>query len=272
MSWKKSLLIWLALSPILFLSILPFVVMFLSSVKPLTEIYESAWWPTRFAWENFVVMWTETGFAQALWNSLYISTLATVIAIVAAIPAAYALSRFRIPGKSLIEKFLLVSQMLSPIVLVLGLFKVMVLLGVLDRIETVAVLYAGFNIAFSIWMLQSYFSTIPKDLEESAWIEGAQPFVSLRRVFLPLALPAIAVAAMFTFVNSWNEFVIALTMLRDQDNYTLPIEVLSMTANLYRVDWHLVMAAALVATLPIAVVLAWMQKYLLQGTLTGAVR
>lgn len=272
MSWKRSLLIWLALSPVLFFSILPFAIMFLSAVKPVTEVYEPNWIPSRFAWENFILMWTDTGFGRALWNSIYVSGMATILALIAAIPAGYALSRFRFAGRSALEKFLLISQMLSPIVLVLGLFKVMVALGVLNRVETVSVLYAGFNMAFSIWMLQSYFSTIPRDIEESAWMEGARPFTTLRRVFLPLALPAIAVVALFTFINSWNEFVIALTMLRDEENYTLPIQVLSMVMGRYGVEWHLVMAAAFVATLPIAILLAWMQKFLLQGTMTGAVR
>ncbi|MEO6013701.1 MAG: carbohydrate ABC transporter permease [Devosia sp.] len=269
---RKSLLIWLALLPLIALSLLPFAVMFLTAVKPKTEMFDPSWFPSHFEWSNFVLMWQETGFGRALWNSLYISTLATAISVLVAIPAGYALSRYRFRGRSFFQNFLLVSQMLSPIVLVLGLFRLMVLMGVLGRPEALAFLYAGFNIAFSIWMLESYFATIPRDLEESAWMEGSSALTAIRRVFLPLALPAIAVTALFTFINSWNEFALALTMLRDDASYTLPVLILSLVMGRYGVDWHYVMAAALVATVPIAVILAWTQNFMVQGMTAGAVK
>jgi multiple sugar transport system permease protein len=217
-------------------------------------------------------MWEVTGFGKALANSLYISTLATVFALLISIPAAYALSRYRFVGRSSFRRFLLVTQMLSPIVLVLGLFRILVLFNVLDDQNVVALLYAGFNVAFAVWMLESYFSTIPRDLEKAAWMEGASRFTTLRRVFLPLATPAITVTALFTFVNSWNEFVLALTLLRSEENYTLPIQILSIVSGRYSVEWHLVMAAALCATLPIAILFAWMQRYMLRGLTAGAVK
>lgn len=269
---KRSILIWLALLPLIGLSLLPFAVMFLTAVKPKTEVFEPTWFPSKFEWSNFVAMWEQTGFGRALWNSLYVSTLSTLIALAVAIPAGYALSRYNFVGRTFFQRFLLVSQMLSPIVLVLGLFKLMVLLGVLGSTEALAFLYAGFNIAFSVWMLESYFATIPRDLEESAQMEGATALTVARRVFLPLALPAIAVTALFTFINSWNEFVLALTMLRDDASYTLPILILSLVLGRYGVDWHYVMAAALVATLPIALLLAWAQKFMVTGMTSGAVK
>jgi multiple sugar transport system permease protein len=147
-----------------------------------------------------------------------------------------------------------------------------VALGLLDTINSVVIVYAAFNIAFSVWMLQSYFATIPRDLEEAAWMEGASRLQTLRRIFLPLALPAIAVTAIFTFINAWNEFVIALTMLRQQENYTLPIQVFSLVAGRYTIEWHHVMAAAFAATLPVVVVFAWLQRYLVRGLALGAVK
>jgi multiple sugar transport system permease protein len=188
------------------------------------------------------------------------------------IPAAYALSRFAFVGKGFVQQFLLVTQMLSPIVLVIGLFRLLVALNLLDNLNSVVFVYATFNIAFSVWMLQSYFSTIPKDLEEAAWMEGATPWQALRKVFLPLALPAMVVTAIFSFINAWNEFVIALTMLRNQSSYTLPIQVFSLVAGRYTVEWHHVMAAAFVATVPVAIVFAWLQRYMVRGLALGAVK
>ncbi|MBO6900061.1 MAG: carbohydrate ABC transporter permease [Rhizobiaceae bacterium] len=269
---KRSVLIWLGLLPIFAVTLFPFLVMILTAIKPKDEVFERSWIPSRIAFENFAAMWTQTGFGRALVNSLYVSTLATILAIMIAIPAGYALSRYRFIGRSSSRRFLLITQMLSPIVLVLGIFRLLVIFGVLNDVNVVAVLYAGFNIAFSVWMLESYFSTIPRDLEEAAWMEGASRSKTLFKVFLPLALPAITVTALFTFVNSWNEFVIALTMLRREDDFTLPIQILSIVSGRYAVDWHLVMAAAFCATLPVAIAFAWMQKYMLRGLTAGAVK
>jgi multiple sugar transport system permease protein len=147
-----------------------------------------------------------------------------------------------------------------------------VALGLLDNINSIILVYAAFNIAFTVWMLQSYFATIPKDLEEAAWMDGAGRWQTLRKVFLPLAVPAIVVTAIFTFINSWNEFVIALTMLRRQESYTLPIQIFSLVAGRYTVEWHHVMAAAFAATIPVAIVFAWLQRYLVRGLALGAVK
>lgn len=123
----------------------------------------------------------------------------------------------------------------------------------------------AFNVAFTVWMLQSYFDTIPRDLEEAAWMEGAGRWLTLRKVFLPLCLPAIAVTAIFTFINAWNEFVVALTMLRSRESYTLPIQVFSLVAGRYTIEWHHVMAATLLATLPVAILFIWLQRYLVRA-------
>lgn len=269
---KRTILSWLALSPLIVLVLFPFAVMILTALKPPGEVLRPTWIPSEFHWQNFITMWGATNFGTALWNSVYVSTLSTIIALIAAIPAAYAMSRYRFAGKGAFQQFLLVSQMLSPIVLVIGLFRLVVWLGLVDSTNSVVIVYAAFGIAFSVWMLQSYFATIPRDLEEAAWIEGATPWQALVRVFLPLALPAMVVTALFTFINAWNEFVIALTMLRTQDSYTLPIQVFSLVAGRYTVEWHHVMAATFVATLPVAIIFAWLQRYLVRGLALGAVK
>lgn len=269
---RRSIWSWIALAPLVVLVLFPYAVMFLTAVKPGTEVLRPNWVPSEFRWQNFITMWEATNFGPALWNSIYVATLSTIIALIAAIPAAYAMSRYRFAGKGAFQQFLLVSQMLSPIILVIGLFRLVVWLGLVDSTNSVVVVYAAFGIAFSVWMLQSYFATIPRDLEEAAWIEGASPWQALVRVFLPLALPAMVVTALFTFINAWNEFVIALTMLRTQDSYTLPIQVFSLVAGRYTVEWHHVMAATFAATVPVAVVFAWLQRYLVRGLALGAVK
>ncbi|MEM7443135.1 MAG: carbohydrate ABC transporter permease [Pseudomonadota bacterium] len=269
---RRTIIAWLVLSPLVVLTLFPFAVMFITALKPAGEVLTPSWVPSRLAWENFVTMWTATGFGSALWNSIYVGVLSTAIAIVVSIPFAYALNRYRFVAKGFLRQFLLVTQMLSPIVLVIGLFRLAVAVGLVDSVNSVVLIYGAFNIAFTVWMLQSYFATIPKDLEEAAWLEGASHTAALIRVFLPLAIPAIAVTAIFSFINAWNEFVIALTMLRRQESYTLPIQIFSLVAGRYTIEWHHVMAASLVATIPVAIIFAWLQRYLVRGLGVGAVK
>lgn len=269
---RRTLIAWAVLSPLILLSLFPFAVMTITALKPQAEVLSPSWWPSRLAWENFRDMWVATGFGRALANSLYVSVLATLLAIAVAIPFAYALDRFRFGARGLLRQFLLVTQMLSPIVLVIGLFRLVAGLGLIDSTGSLVWIYGAFNIAFTVWMLQSYFATIPKELEEAAWMEGASPARALWEVFLPLALPAITVSAIFGFINAWNEFIIALTVLRSEASHTLPIRIFSLVAGRYTVEWHHVMAATFAATIPVAIVFAWLQRHLVRGLSLGAVK
>lgn len=269
---KRSLVAWAFLAPLMLVILFPFAVMVISALKPQAEVLSPTWWPSRLAWENFIDMWAATGFGSALWNSIYVSVLAALAALIVSVPAAYAMSRYTFAAKGAFRQFLLISQMLSPIVLVIGLFRLMASVGLLNDVNGLVLIYGAFNIAFTVWMLQSYFATIPRELEEAAWMEGAGRLRTLVGVFLPLALPAIAVTSIFAFINAWNEFVIALTLLRGQESHTLPIRIFSLVAGRYTVEWHHVMAATFVATIPVAIVFAWLQRFLVRGLSIGAVK
>lgn len=269
---RRSIVLWLLLSPLVVAILFPFAVMLITAFKSAAEVHDPTWWPRVWRWRNFPEMWTSSGFGSALVNSLIVSVATTATTLVVSAPAAYALSRFRFAGRGAFRQFLLVSQMLSPIVLVLGLFRFIASLGLIDNLGALVLVYVGFNVAFGVWMLQSYFASIPRDLEEAAWMEGAGRARTLVSVFLPLATPAMVVTAIFTFINAWNEFVIALTVLRNQDNYTLPIQVFSLVGGRYTVDWHYVMAAAAAASIPVAVIFSWLQRYLVRGLALGAVK
>jgi multiple sugar transport system permease protein len=269
---RRTLVAWAVLAPLIVLSLFPYAVMIITALKSPREVLIPTWWLSDVRWENFPEMWRVTGFGTALVNSLSVAVFSTLVAIAVSIPFAYALDRLRFRAKGALRQFLLVTQMLSPIVLVIGLFRVVTALGLVDTTASLVFIYGAFNIAFPVWMLQSYFATIPRDLEEAAWMEGASAATALRRVFLPLALPAITVTAIFSFINAWNEFVIALTILRSQSSYTLPIQIFSLVAGRYTVEWHHVMAATFVATIPVAIVFAWLQQYLVRGLNVGAVK
>jgi multiple sugar transport system permease protein len=264
---------WLLLSPILFLILFPLTVTLLTALKPRAELtaIPPSFFPSQYQWNHFIEVWQQTNIPHAILNSLFVSFSATLVTILVAAPFAYALTRFPLRGKGALRFFLLVTQMLSPIVLVLGLFRLMVAVGVVDSLGFLSVIYAAFNVAFSVWMLQSYFATIPKDLEESAWIEGASRLRSLVGIFLPLAIPAIVIVATFTFVNAWNEFIIAFSTLRDTSSYTIQLGIIEMTGY-YTIRWDYIMVAVILASVPVSILFFWLQKHLIGGLTSGSVK
>ena len=256
------------------ITLFPFAVMLSTALKPRDEIFAfpPRWLPSHLAWHNFSDMWTQTQFGGALANTVYVSVLSVALTLLIGTPAAYALFRFQFRGRGAFRIYLLITQMVSPIVLVLGLFRVFVALGWIDTESPLIITYAAFSAAFTVVMLQSYFSTIPLELEEAAWIDGASRLRTIFSIFLPLARPAVAVTAIVILVNVWNEFVIALTLLRSSANYTVQLKVFTLASSLYEVEWHHTMAAVLVATVPVAIAFIWLQRYLISGMAAGALK
>lgn len=271
---RRTVFSWLALSPLLAASLFPFAVLVSSALKPESEIVEHPprWLPRNPAPENFITMWKAVNFGGALANTAYVCLASVAVCLLLAAPMSYALSRGNFRGAAACRNFLLATQMISPMVLVIGLFQLASQVGLVDSLNSLVLIYPGFFLAFAAWMLKSYFDTLPRELEDAARVEGAGAARVMADVVLPLAAPALATAAIFTFINSWNEFVVALTMLRDSDNYTLPIQIFAQVGGRYVVDWHHVMAAALLATLPVAVMFLLLQKYIARGLTLGAVK
>lgn len=271
---KKSLVCWALLSPFLLVVLFPYATMLSTSLKQKDEIFtfDRTWLPRELYLGNFTELLFEKGFGRALANSLAISIGATVLSLAVAIPAAYALTRMRVPAKGALTNYLLITQMISPIVLIVGLFRMFAYFGLVNSLLSVIIAHSAFFMAFAVWMLQSYFATIPKDLEEAAWIDGAGRFSAFVRVFLPLCLPGIVVTAIFTFVNSWNEYAMSLTLLRHVSQQTAPVQIAFLTGTLYQIEWHLIMAATLLASVPVAIVFASIQRYLIGGMALGGVK
>jgi len=270
----RTLRNWLLLSPLVLLNLFPFLVMLLTALKPREEVFAfpPRWLPSRLAFENFAEMWHATDFGSAMLNSVKVSVMTMALTLLIAVPAAYAMTRFRFRGRDAYEMFLLVVQMVSPIVLIIGLFRLAVFFGLADTHMALVILFAGFSLTFAIWMLRSYFEAIPVDIEEAAFLEGASRFYAVTRLFLPLAIPSIAVVGLFTFINAWNDFALSLTILRSSDKNTVTLQVVNLVAGRYTKEWQLIMAATLCATLPVTLLFAWFQKYLVRGLSGGAVK
>lgn len=271
---RKSMLFWLLLSPLLIMVLLPYAVMLSTALKPPTEVFTfpPRWLPETIDLSNFTVIWGKIDFGRALLNSLYVSVGATILTLLLAIPAAYAMARYTLPGRGPLRLFLLLTQMISPVVLIIGIFRMMSAQGLINDHRSLILAYSGFSVAFAVWMLQSYFETIPREIEEAAHIDGASWFASLRHIFLPLAMPAIGVTAIFTFIAAWTDFILAFTLLRTPDKLTATMKLFYLVSGTYHVDWNEVMAATLVTTVPIAAIFILLQKQIVGGLALGAVK
>ena len=271
---RHSLLSWVVLSPLMLVILIPYAVMLSTALKGADEVFTFTprWIPQRIVFSSFPAIWQQANLGRALLNSLLVSVGATIVTLVPSIPAAYATARMRFRGEGAFRQFLLVTQMISPVVLIIGIFRLIRMMGLVDDLLSLVLTYAAFNAAFAIWMLQSYFRTIPIEVEEAAWIDGARWFTALRRVFLPLALPAMGVTAIFTFINAWTDFVLAFTLLRSPDKLTVTMKIFLQVSGAYHVSWNNVMAGVLIATLPAAVMFAALQRYLVRGLAIGAVK
>ena len=255
----RMLLCWLPLLPLLLLDVFPFAAMLETILRPL-------WAGTGGAfWERAATAWRETGFGPALANSVYVALLSSTLSTVVAIPAAYALSRYRFRLRRTVGDLLLSTQLLSPVILVLGLSQLIAWTHLSDSPTGLALIYAAFQTAFAVWLLRSYFDEIPPSIEEAARLDGASTACTLAYIILPLSTPAIVVTAIFSFISAWNEFAVALTLLRNPRHYTLPVQIYALVAGRYEVDWQSVMLAVLAASLPVVALFGLLQRHLLRG-------
>jgi multiple sugar transport system permease protein len=268
---SRLLLIFLAVT--LVVSAFPFFYLLSTALRPRSEIfhYPPTWLPQTWAWKNFAEIWTAVPLMRYLLNSLTVAGGATVLNLVVAVPAGYALARFRFPGRALFRQLLLVTQMFSPVVLIIGLFRLVSGWGLIDQPIVLVVTYAALSVAFSVSFLAGYFSSIPEEIEEAAMVDGCSRITALFRVVLPMAMPAVVTATVFAFIFAWNDFMISLTFVSSPDHRTLPLGLYSFLGQ-YTVQWHYLMAASLVTIVPVVVLFLLIEKHLVRGLTAGAVK
>jgi multiple sugar transport system permease protein len=254
------------LIPVAFMSIFPLIVMISTSFKTSQEVYipPPTFLPRAPTVQNYVDIWQVAPLSTYFWNSLLIGLGSTVASLALAVPAAYALARFRFVGKNLYVLFLLGIQMFPPIVLILGLFRVVAGLNLLDNLLTLVVLNAIFSLSFNTWMLMGYFMTIPPEIEEAAMMDGNSRIGAMLRMVMPLSWPGLTAVGIFSFMNGWNEFTLPLTFLRSQDKLPLTIGLFKFVTR-FKVEWHQLMAASFLATLVVVILFMIVQEQLTRG-------
>jgi multiple sugar transport system permease protein len=251
----------------------PYVVMLLDALKPAGELRAS---PPRFfpvAWQpqNVVDVVRDPAFRSALRVSVTVALASTLLAVTAAVPAAYHTARRRFPGRSAFLFLVLVTQMFSPTTLVVGLYREFFELGLVNTSAALILTNAAFNLAFAVWILRAFFASIPPEIEEAAEVDGCSRVGALLRVVLPLSRPAIVTAAIFAFIAAWNEYIVALTLMTDAGMKPLTVGITSYVTA-YVQHWNLLFAASTLAIVPVIVLFALIEPYLVSGLTAGSVK
>ncbi len=258
-------------------TVLPLYVMVVSSIKPLEDVQGAfAWIPTHVTLRPFVDMWDTVPLGRYFVNSLVVSLAATVCSVAIAILTGYAVSRYRFAGRGTFMTVVLSTQMFPGILFLLPLFLIFVNIDKYTGIQLygsrigLTITYLTFALPFSIWLIAGYFDTIPRELDESARVDGAGPLRTLFRVVLPVAAPGVVAVAIYAFMTAWGEVLFA-SVLTDDSTRTLAVGLrgYATQANVY---WNQVMAASLVVSLPVVIGFLALQRFLVHGLTAGAVK
>lgn len=266
-------LLYAAIIIMILVTLYPYFVMFTTALKSRAEIYsmKGTLLPIEWEWENFVDIWSLAPLGRYFINSIVISGGATAIAILCGIPAAYALSRMKFKGKKFFLGLVIVSQMFAPVVLLVGIYKVMSVLHLTDSLLGLIFINAAFNQAFAIWLLRGTFMSISPEMEQAATIDGCNQLQAMIRVLLPVAAPGIVTALIFVFINAWNEYTVALTLI--SSDLLKPLTVGITVFNGYNmIEWQYLFASSLFATIPVVILFICIEKHLVGGLTSGGVK
>ncbi|MGW3233401.1 carbohydrate ABC transporter permease [Kitasatospora sp. NPDC001095] len=251
--------------------LLPYLEMAVTALRPADELRDAGYLPRHFAWSNFVGVWRDSTLGGNLRVTLLVAGGSTLLALLVALPAAYYTARVRYRGRRLFLLLVLVTQMFQPTSLLVGLYREFYQLDMLNSVWTLILCNAAFNLAFAVWILTAYLSSIPVELEEAALLDGLGRLGALRRVVLPLAMPGVVTAVIFTFISAWNEFVMGLTLSTEPRSQPLTVGINSFIGN-YTVEWNYLFAGSVVAIVPVVVLFALIERHVVAGLTAGSVK
>lgn len=273
---KKALLrvlLYFVVFDICVVILYPYFVMLCTALKSRAEIFSinGTVLPIHALWSNFVDIWQKAPMGQYMLNSVIIAGGSTLIAMVCGIPAAYALARMKFKGQTAFLGFIIVSQMFAPVVLLIGIYKVMQVFGLTNSLVGLIFINAAFNQAFTIWLLRGTFMSISAEMEQAATIDGCNRLQAMFRVLLPVAAPGIVTTLIFIFINAWNEYTVALCLIS-----TDTLKPLTVGINIFNgynmIEWQYLFAASLFAIMPVVILFMSIEKNLTSGLTAGGVK
>jgi multiple sugar transport system permease protein len=251
----------------------PYIVMLLDAFRTSSDVVTTpaSFLPREWKFSTFGDVLSDSRFLAWLKTSLIVASASTAIVLVVAVPAAYFTARFRFPGRTAFLLLVLITQMFSPTSLVVGIYREFFELNLVNTYLAIILTNSAFNLAFAIWILNGFFSSIPQEVEEAANLDGCGRFGTLWRIMLPLTLPGLVTAVVFTFIAAWNEYVVALTLMHDDNKKPLTVGINSYVTG-YEQHWDQLFAASLIAIVPVVILFATIEKHLVGGLTAGSVK
>jgi multiple sugar transport system permease protein len=272
---RRLVTLYLPLFVILIVLLFPFYWMALTSIKPDEQLIDmekfNPFWVIHPTFKHISKLLFETQYPRWLWNTMYVAVGATALSIFASVLAAYAIVRLRFKGAEAVGVLIFFAYLVPPSILFIPLASVIQAYGLFDSPLSLILVYPTLLIPFSTWLLMGYFKTIPYELEECALIDGATRWQILVKIILPLAIPGLISAFIFSFTLCWNEFIYALTFLQSTPNKTVPVAIVNefVDGDIYK--WGSLMAGALVGSLPLVILYAFFVEHYVSA-MTGAVK
>jgi trehalose/maltose transport system permease protein len=264
---------YLLIAAIIFYAVFPFYWAIVSSLKTGSAIFDVEFVPANPSFDNYRTLFAEQPFARNILNSLIIATVATAISLFLAVTAAYALGRVRFRGRSTMLFAILSVSMFPQIAVLSGMFELVRALGLYNTLTGLILSYLILTLPFTAWVLTAFMRELPRELEEAAIIDGASPWRILTRVFLPVMGPALAATGLLAFIVAWNEFLFALTFTLSNERRTVPVAIALITgASAYELPWGRIMAASVIVTVPLILLVLVLQRRIVSGLTAGAVK
>lgn len=268
----QSILLYTTLVVVIGVLLFPVYWMVITSLAPSNALrsFPPQFWPQNPQWQTYTNLIFNTDMPRWLLNSAVVALVSTAISMLVSILAAYSLSRYTMKGSEAVGLFILMSKMLPATMLIIPLFSIFRNLGLMGSLWSLIIAHATAIVPFATWMLKGYFDSIPQELEQAAQVDGCTPWGALFRVILPVSAPGLAATALYGFVLSWADYLYARTFLANAaGNWTANVGIATFKGE-YQTDWNVIMAASLLAALPIMIAYLFLQRYLVGGLTAGA--
>ncbi len=264
---------YLLLAVLILYTVFPFYWAVVSSLRTGSALFSTELWPRNPAWDNYVSIFREQPFATNILNSVLVAVTTVALSLALSVAAAYALGRVSFRGRMPLLFTVLAVSMFPQIAVLSGMFELVRAFGLYNRLGSLTLSYLVFTLPFSVWVLTSFMRELPKELEEAAIVDGARPATLVLRIFLPLLAPAMVTTGLLAFIAAWNEFLFALTFTLSAEQRTVPVAIALISgASAYELPWGNIMAASVVVTLPLILLVLVFQRRIVAGLTAGAVK
>jgi trehalose/maltose transport system permease protein len=271
--FAKGAAFYLLVGVIVVIAVFPFYYAIITSLKSGTALFEIDYWPRTFSLNNYIVVFTNGEFPRNLLNSLFVSASVVVISLFLGVTAAYALARIRFRGRGVLLLVILSVSMFPQLAVLAGLFELVRIFGLYNSPFALIFSYMIFTLPFTVWVLTTFVRDLPLEIEEAAIVDGATPWIIITRVFLPLMWPALVTTGLLAFIGAWNEFLFALTFTSNNAQRTVPVAIALLSgSSQFEIPWGNIMAASVIVTVPLVVLVLVFQRKIISGLTAGGVK